>query len=85
MVRVGGGWAWELLHVTPGVVHGWGRARARGGALRVKGWPPPYVLLAIVEPGLGEAFVADAGEGAGVVRAAGERVDGLAGGEGPGC
>ena len=31
-VCVGGGWAWELLHVTPGVVHGWGRARARGCA-----------------------------------------------------
>ena len=27
---MGGGWAWELLHVTPGVVLGWGRARARG-------------------------------------------------------
>ena len=34
VVRVGGGWAWELLHITPGVVRGWGATLAPGGALR---------------------------------------------------
>ena len=34
VVRVGGGWTWEFLHITPGVVHGWGATLAPGGALR---------------------------------------------------